>query len=130
MKHQEQINVDMELERLERRVKAAALAAMLELGFMEYPEQTKKWMHDFLEGSLTAAELEACKRKGMELPAECSRREILQYFPDEWEVDVPDVEADGSDDSIVQRLCDVIDALRAETEYLRSRLAVLLSTNE
>lgn len=130
MKHQEQINADAELERLERRVKAAALAAMLELGFMEYPEQTEKWMHDFLEGSLTAAELEACKRKGLEIPAECTRREILKFFPDGWEVDVPDVEADGSDDSIVQRLCDVIDRLREETEYLRSRLAELLSADE
>ncbi len=129
MKHQDLIKADMELERIDRRIETAALAAMIDLQAQEDPEGTRQAVRDYLSRPLTPEEQSIAAVQGLTLPAGCSRLQALVSRHGDFTTDV-DGPAPGSDDSIIGHLCDVIDALREECEHLRSRLAELLSSNE
>jgi hypothetical protein len=121
MKHRDTISAE-ELDRLDRRIEAAALAALIDLQAQKDPEAMRQAVRDYLSGPLTDEERNIAAERGVTFPAGCSRLQALVSRHGEITTDV-DGPAPGSDDSIIGHLCDVIDALRQENELLKAQLA-------
>ena len=111
-----------ELERLDRRIETAALAALMDLRAQEDPEGTRQAVRDYLSEPLTAEERSIAAERGVTFPEGCSRLQALVSRHGEFKTDV-DGPAPGSDDAIIHHLCDLVDALRQENELLKAQLA-------